>query len=725
MAEHSPNDLPAPLSDPLFSPDSTELQMADGELRLGDSPQAAIPNSPSAMEELRIPGYEILGELGRGGMGIVFKARQLSLKRLVALKMVLPQGLADPDARARFRAEAEAVAALQHPNIVQIYEIGEYRGRPYFALELVGGGSLADRVARGVFAPEDAARMVQTLAEAVYYAHQHDVIHRDLKPANVLLTEDGTPKISDFGLAKQLRAEAARTRTGVILGSPGYMAPEQAQGKGKDVGPATDIYGLGAILYDLLTGQSPHATDDWCVALRQMVLGEVTPPTRLRPTIPAALEAICLKCLEKEPHRRYPSAHALAVALGRFLSGAPADFDIADCGLRIADSGAIRNPSRTDMLPAELQQLLRDAEPGAVLVPPLAFERVLRETGKPLAPSTLPGLHGGPVVDRHVLFKYVEQEELFLDPEQLLPPTVVLLPAPPAERLEPRARKRLLSDYWRVLFNARIRLHLRERSSSGLLSPADVTERRERIGTTEFAEIRSVLTEEGCLPAEADDGTVYIEFAALYLELRYFAADLLPSYFPGLPPIEVIDALLAEDLDAPALFEGSRLPGAVYPAPRTTAILEESHDYFLKLRQAAEREARANRTVSAAILHTRAARVAPADKAPETRREAERDLQRLGVRLRDALQLTAAETNEWLRYLTPLLDKSDQGSRPVEATLLYDLERVCSDQENEIYALDAVSWGSLSWPCCSLLPSEVVRWGTSPLSRNRPSWPAQ
>jgi WD40 repeat protein len=269
----------------------------------------------------RVPGYEILGELGRGGMGVVYKARDLRLKRLAALKMVLGGGHAGEQELARFRTEAEAVARLQHPNIVGIYEVGVHDGLPYFALEFCSGGSL-DRKLDGTPLPaQQAAALTEKLSRAMQAAHDKDVIHRDLKPANVLLAEDGTPKITDFGLAKKLD-EAGQTRTGSIMGTPSYMAPEQAGG-GKDVGPAADVYALGAILYELLTGRPPFKATTPLDTVMQVLSDEPVPPTQLQSRTPHDLETIALKCLQKEPARRYASAAELADDLRRFQEGRP------------------------------------------------------------------------------------------------------------------------------------------------------------------------------------------------------------------------------------------------------------------------------------------------------------------------------------------------------------------------------------------------------------------
>jgi serine/threonine protein kinase len=295
-----------------------------------------------------LPGYEILGELGRGGMGVVYKARQTALKRLVALKVIGSGALAAPSEISRFCAEAEAVARLQHPNIVQIYEIGEHEGRPFFSLEYVEGGTLAQRLDGTPLSPRAAAELVRTLALAIQAAHQRGIVHRDLKPANILLqksevrrqeseigppgrspsdscllTSDFSPKVADFGLAKEIGGEPGLTQTGMIVGTPSYMAPEQAAGHVHDIGPACDVYALGAILYECLTGRPPFNAATQFLTLQQVQWLPPVAPSGFQPAVPRDVETVCLKCLEKEPHRRYASAQDLADDLDRFLTGRP------------------------------------------------------------------------------------------------------------------------------------------------------------------------------------------------------------------------------------------------------------------------------------------------------------------------------------------------------------------------------------------------------------------
>jgi WD40 repeat protein len=270
-----------------------------------------------------VPGYELFGELGRGAMGVVYRARQTALKRLVALKMLHPGEGTSGQLLERFRREAEAVARLHHPNIVQVYEVGEHDGQPYLALELVEGGSLAAKLRESLPEPKAAAALVEKLARAMHAAHQRQVVHRDLKPANVLLTADGEPKITDFGLAKQLDADAGLTHPGAVMGTPSYMAREQAEGRLSEVGPLSDQYSLGAILYEMLTGRPPFRAATVAQTLRQVVEEEPVPPRRLNPTVPRDLETVCLKCLQKEPLRRYGSAAELAEDLRRFRQHEP------------------------------------------------------------------------------------------------------------------------------------------------------------------------------------------------------------------------------------------------------------------------------------------------------------------------------------------------------------------------------------------------------------------
>jgi serine/threonine-protein kinase len=295
-----------------------------------------------------IAGYEILGFLGRGGMGVVYKALQPGLKRLVALKMILNADHAGPEQLARFRTEAEAVARLQHSNIVQVYEVGEHEGRPFLVMEYVDGYSLETTVGRRQLQPRRAAELVHVLALAMDYAHHRGVVHRDLTPSNILMQRksetpapkpepkkedlpadfglviaDFEPKITDFGLAKRIDLEEGLTRSSAILGTPGYMAPEQASGGAHSIGPPADVHALGAILYRLLTGLPPYQGDTPLDTVLLLRTQEPLPPSRLAARCPRDLETVCLKCLEKDPARRYQTARALADDLQAYLAGEP------------------------------------------------------------------------------------------------------------------------------------------------------------------------------------------------------------------------------------------------------------------------------------------------------------------------------------------------------------------------------------------------------------------
>jgi eukaryotic-like serine/threonine-protein kinase len=317
-------------------PDRTEPQASEQETTLdytpADGDQTGDPSpldteldggGESTRGRSTIPSYDILEEIGSGGMGVVYKARQRGLNRLVALKMIRGRERVRPDQLVRIRIEAEAVARLRHPNIVHIYEIGEVDGLPFLSLELLEGGTLEDRLAGNPQPGRSAAELMVTLARAIQMAHDAKIIHRDLKPSNVLFDSGGIPKITDFGLAKRLESDSRQTESGQIMGTPCYMAPEQAMGHTKNVGPAADIYSLGAILYEVLTGRPPYKGETPMETVRQVMHDEVVPPTRLVPKVARDLETICLHCLSKEQPRRYRSALALAEDLERFLAGKP------------------------------------------------------------------------------------------------------------------------------------------------------------------------------------------------------------------------------------------------------------------------------------------------------------------------------------------------------------------------------------------------------------------
>ncbi|WP_406693611.1 serine/threonine-protein kinase [Singulisphaera sp. Ch08] len=271
----------------------------------------------------RLGDYELLGEIARGGMGVVYRARQRSLHRLVALKTIDSGAWGSAKNLQRFRIEAETMALLDHPHIVPIYEVGEFEETCYFSMRLLDGGSLAEHLTRYAADPRAAAILMAQVARAVHYAHQRGILHRDLKPSNILLDSEGRPQIADFGLAKRFGVEADVTISGMVIGTPAYMAPEQAEGHRAEVTVASDVYGLGAVFYAMFTEKPPIQGESLSEILLRLREQLPVPPRRLNQRVDRALEAICLKCLEKEPRRRYGSAEAFADDLERYLDGQP------------------------------------------------------------------------------------------------------------------------------------------------------------------------------------------------------------------------------------------------------------------------------------------------------------------------------------------------------------------------------------------------------------------
>jgi WD40 repeat protein/tRNA A-37 threonylcarbamoyl transferase component Bud32 len=310
-----------------FFLDHDRIDLAAAPLRLAetsDSSQDSAKDGSGALPRIRYFGdYELLEEIARGGMGIVYKARQASLNRIVAVKMILAGQFASEIEVQRFYAEARAAANLQHPNIVAIHEVGQHENQHYFSMDYIEGKSLAQIVRESPLPAEQAAGYLKTIAEAIEFAHHHGTLHRDLKPSNVLIDRFDQPQITDFGLAKRIMGTAQITATGPIMGTPSYMPPEQAGAHDGKVSPASDVYSLGALLYDLLTGRPPFLGENLVVTLNQLLNNEPVSPRLLSPKVSRDLETICLKCLQKDPHKRYPAAAALADDLGRFLRHEP------------------------------------------------------------------------------------------------------------------------------------------------------------------------------------------------------------------------------------------------------------------------------------------------------------------------------------------------------------------------------------------------------------------
>ena len=305
-----------------LDPDATRAP-GSAEPHSGDDQVEVVRVGPDTEEVLRSAGYEVVRELGRGGMGVVYEARQVALNRVVAIKLIRSAEFASEAERLRFRNEAEAVARMDHPNIVPIYEVRRHRGNDFFSMKLVPGAGLDKRLDRYLADPRAAARLAATAAEAIHHAHRRGILHRDLKPANVLVDEAGAPHITDFGLARNIESDADLTQSGVIVGTPSYMSPEQASGIKGGLTTATDVYGLGAVLYAMLAGRSPYSGSGLLETLDRVREEPAAPPSKLNPLVPRDLEVICLKCLEKEPARRYADAQALADDLTRYLAGEP------------------------------------------------------------------------------------------------------------------------------------------------------------------------------------------------------------------------------------------------------------------------------------------------------------------------------------------------------------------------------------------------------------------
>ena len=311
-----PASTPASVRPP--GPDAPTLTAPGTHERSTLSAGAVAPAPPP-----ELPGYRDLTPVGVGGMGAVYRAVQRGTDRVVAVKFVHPAWAADRGLLQRFENEAKALAKVKHAGVVQVFEVGANGGPPYFSMEYVPGGTLGQRLRAGPVPPREAAAIMAAVAGAVAAAHAEGLLHRDIKPGNVLMAGDGTPKVSDFGLAKFTAASDGPTVTGAVLGTPSYMAPEQAAGRTEEIDERTDVYGIGATLYELLTGRPPFKAENHAVTLAMVLDDEPVTPRAVKPAVPAELEAVCLKCLEKEKARRYPTAAAVADELGRWLAGKP------------------------------------------------------------------------------------------------------------------------------------------------------------------------------------------------------------------------------------------------------------------------------------------------------------------------------------------------------------------------------------------------------------------
>lgn len=298
-------------------------------LELSSEPPESLPDD-GLVADVTIPesdrsfgDYELLGRIARGGMGVIYKARQICLNRIVAVKMMLPGLLVSEAEASRFQNEAEVIANLRHPNIVAVHEVGAHDGQRYFSMDYVEGQCMAAVVRDHPLPARTAARYVKVIAEAIHYAHQQGILHRDLKPSNVLMDKAGNPRITDFGLAKRLASDSRLTATGTVLGTPSYMPPEQADGKSRRIGPSSDVYSIGAILYELLTGRPPFQAATPLDTVMLVLNTDPIAPRMLNPKLSRDLETICLKCLEKDPRWRYQSAQELADDLDRYLKREP------------------------------------------------------------------------------------------------------------------------------------------------------------------------------------------------------------------------------------------------------------------------------------------------------------------------------------------------------------------------------------------------------------------
>jgi hypothetical protein len=703
------------------APDSPDATGATGPLvtAIPDTspPDGAAPAEPSPRDNgssgvsltpgaRPLPEYELVRQLGRGGFGEVWLATGPGGFD-VALKFIR---LGVPAAQVELRS-LELVKGIRHPHLLTTF--GAWHEGDYLIIAMeVAQRTLQQRwqecSAQGMpgIPAGELLEYVRQAAEGLDYLNEGrhlppgggagSLQHKDVKPQNLLIV-GGAVKVADFGLV-QLLEQTSVSATGGL--TPAYAAPEFFQGRATRW---SDQYSLAVTYCHLRSGRLPFTG-----SAARLMAGHVSQPPDLD-MLPEAERAVVERALAKEPTRRWPSCRAFAEALSATAKLAGQQITTTP-GVRVV-LPTWRPVDKVSAAQDELRQALAVTDPSALLVPLRALRRLLRaEFG---GPYLLVPHENCYAFDRDMIFRHVEPDELGLEPDQLLPSTVILLARPSTEQLEGWGREGALLRYWRLLFHARVHVTLHRRHEEGLLTPADILARIEQIGATEFGEVRTVLRQENVLPRGADDLAVYIEFAASYLEMRYFRSNLLATFFPAFHDLQRIDNVLAQDVDAAALFASTRLPGAPEPVVRTDTSSDESHSYYWKLVRHAERAALEGDLVRAAIERTRAARVAPPALGQDTRAAAFRNLKDLTLCLQGALpqklsvvscplpaggssplttENSQLATEEWLQVLPALLDKADQGRWPVEAKLLYDLQKLCHEHGQKLYSLDLVEW---------------------------------
>ena len=626
-----------------------------------------------------LPEYELVKLLGRGGFGEVWRAAGPGGFD-VALKFIR---LGGPAAQIELRS-LELMKGIRHPHLLTLFGAWQRDDYLIVAMELADR-TLLQRLQECVEQGLPGIPVLELLeytdeaAEGLDYLNEgrhpspsgtpSGVQHKDVKPQNLLLV-GGSVKVADFGLVQVLEQTAVSATGGL---TPAYAAPEIFAGR---TTKWSDQYSLAVTYCHLRGGRLPFSG-----SAAKLMAGHIAQPPDLS-MLPEVERDAVERALAKEPGRRWPNCRAFAEALEAAVRA------VVGAGTAGKSAAALRGAEAT----GELKHALATTDAAAVLVSQRLLRRLLRaEFGGSYLIQEVPH-ENCYIFDRDVLLSHVEQDELGLEPEQLLPPLVILLARPSAEQLDAHGIDSTLLYYWRLLFHARVHVALRRRHEEGLLTPADLLARIEQIGATEFGEVRTILQQEHALPPPGDDLSVYTEFAATYLELRYFRANLLATFFPAFYDFARVDAVLAQDVDGSALFNATRLPGAPEPVVRTDTSSDESHTYYYKLLRHAERAGRGGDLVRAAIERTRAARVAPPELALDTRTNALRDLQTLTQKLQEALKLTPEEAAEWFQVLPALLDKADQGRWPVEAKLLYDLQKICHEHGRKLYTLDLVEW---------------------------------